>query len=134
MYCFGDYEDYQCGNNNNNNINTPQCNEILKSHKVLDIKCGAFHNVIKTDKSHYYLWGDNGYNQCLYVSTSILSYFSNPPKYIKKPSLFNSSFLDKGQEVIDIYPGFRSTRILIGNSNCTENDNDNDDEKKTGFM
>ncbi len=135
MYCFVHNEYYKCGNNNNNNIATPECNETLKSHKVLDIKCGGYHNVIKTDKNHYYLWGNNGYNQCLHVSNSILSYFSNPPKYIKKPLLFDSSFLDKDQEIMDIYVGFQSTRILLVNQkeNPIVNDN-NDDEKKTGFI
>ncbi len=72
----------------------------------------------------------------MYVPTSILSYFSNPPKHIKKPLLFNSNYFSNDKEIIDIYLGYQSTRIVIVNKKENEmsNNNDNDDEKKSDFI
>ncbi len=85
----------------------------FKKETIIDIKCGSSHNIIKTADNKYYLWGDNRYNQCLYV------HGANPPKFIKKPLLFNSNYFDKDQEIINIYPGYNETRIIVGN--CKDN-------------
>ncbi len=98
---------YQCGNGSDENVYLPQPNETLKKETMIDIKCGRNHNIVKTADSKYYLWGLNLYNQCLYVRDA------NPPKYITKPLLFNSNYFDTDEEILEMYPGWTETRIVI---------------------
>ncbi len=79
----------------------------MKKETIIDIKCGGHHNIIKTANNKFYLWGYNKYNQCLHVHDA------NPPYYIKKPLLFNSNYFDKDEEILEMYPGFNETRIII---------------------
>ncbi len=79
----------------------------MKKETIIDIKCGGYHNIIKTANNKFYLWGYNAYNQCLYVDDA------NPPQYIKKPLLFNSNYFDKDEEILEMYPGYNETRIII---------------------
>ncbi len=109
---------YQCGNGSRTNVYLPQPNETLKKETIIDIKCGANHNIIKTVYNKYYLWGNNKYNKCLYVHDA------NRPLYIKKPLLINSNYFDTDEEILDMSPGYNETRIIIGN--CKAN---NEDEK-----
>ncbi len=63
----------------------------------------------KSRNNNYYLWGDNYCNTCLYAS-------NNPPEYVTKPLLLDSKHvINESQEIIDIFLGSHSTRVLIGN-------------------
>eukprot|EP01084_Bolivina_argentea_P036355 67283_1 len=107
VYSFGRNEWYECGNGTNKNVLFPELNQTLAGQFVTDIKCGFRHNIIKTKDNKYYLWGYNEYNQCLYLSDA------NPPKFIKKPLLFDSNYFGKDTEVIDIYAGWYETRVTV---------------------
>eukprot|EP01084_Bolivina_argentea_P062212 113743_1 len=91
IYCFGDNYYYQCGNGGARQPNpTPQPNPTLQHKNIIDIKCGVYHNLIKTKENEYYLWGGNDDNQCLYIPKADSSKI---PKHIMKPLLFNSNYL-----------------------------------------
>eukprot|EP01084_Bolivina_argentea_P036354 67281_1 len=107
IYSFGRNVSYQCGNGSDKNVLLPELNQTLAEQIVTDIKCGYAHNIIKTKDNNYYLWGNNTYNQCLYTTDS------NPPKYIKKPLLFDANYFGKETHIIDIYAGYYETRITV---------------------
>ncbi len=102
-------ENSQCGSNNNNDFLLPQLNPTLKNENIIHIKCGSNHSMVKNRNHNYYLWGHNGRNICLCSS-------NKPPEYVKKPLLLEPKlFINKYQEIIDIFLGTMSTRVLIGN-------------------
>ena len=76
--------------------------------KVIDIKSGAYHNVIwienKINEYEYYLWGQNDCNQCLVFNKG--AYITRPTKYDYKTHIGNNC------KIIAIYPAFNATRIV----------------------
>eukprot|EP01083_Nonionella_stella_P169312 573870_1 len=109
VYCFGRNDSFECGTGTNEyNVKEPQMNYTLRNINVIEIRCGFEHNVIKTKGYHFYLWGKNGFNQCL-VCKEDQHYVKRPTKY--KGSIDGiSDWLD--YKIIDIYPGWRETRIV----------------------
>ena len=81
----------------------------LEQQTVMDIRAGYWHNTVRTEENKYYLWGDNRYNQCLYMDKS-----TEIPDYIKQPLELDCSFMDADAEILDIHPGYTETRILVG--------------------
>lgn len=108
VYCFGRNYSFECGNGDNkNNVIQPLLNKELSSFKVINIKCGLQHNVAKTVDYDFYLWGANDFNQCLVCDIN--------ENFVKIPSKYNgidgiSNWLD--YKIIDIYPGWKETRIV----------------------
>ena len=106
MYSWGKNDDFQCGNGpNTKHVYTPKKIEALSHKKINSIKCGYSHNVVRTNDNEYYLWGHNGYHQCI---------INTDDDHIETPNrLHPAAFFNSDQEIIDIYPGFLSTQILL---------------------
>jgi alpha-tubulin suppressor-like RCC1 family protein len=50
------------GNGNRNcDSNKPKINEYLINEVIVDMSCGAFHSIVLTQNSQFYVWGYNGY-------------------------------------------------------------------------
>ena len=111
VYATGDNEYCQCGTGSNkpDNIYLPVLVSSLEQQTVMDIRTGSYHNTVRTEENKYYLWGYNRYNQCLYMDKS-----TEIPDYIKQPLELDCSFMDEDEEIVDIYPGWKETRILVG--------------------
>ena len=109
VYCWGRNKCFECGNGDNKNegISTPELNQYLSLHDivVIDVKCGAFHNVVKTKDDRYYLWGWNNYSQCLEYES----------EYCKSPHKLNID----SKKILGVYPGYNETRVVT-NADLTE--------------
>ncbi len=62
----------------------------------------------KTNDNKFYFWGSNDYNECFSKSES---------EYVTKPLLFDwEHFIKTEYQILNIYLGFCSTLVLIGNT------------------
>ena len=101
IYCWGRNICYECGGIDNKNLYIPKLNCLSFPQtdiKIIDIKCGSYHNVVKSEDNQYYFWGWNEYSQCLEYEY----------EYCKRPRKLNIS----SSKVIDVYPGHNETRIV----------------------
>lgn len=83
----------------------------MEYENIIDIKCGAFHNLVKTERNEYFLWGRNKENQCLikannndYDDKFNMEFIKRPTKY-----LYNK----QNMEIINIYLGYKETKIVM---------------------
>ena len=86
----------------------------MKDIKIIDIKCGGFHNVACSEDNEYYLWGSNDYNQCLvYDKDKNNDTNKNENECIKIPTKYDpKKDLNDKYEIVNIYPGHTETRIV----------------------
>ena len=106
VYCFGMNSEWQCGNYDVDGENVYIPDKITNNLDIVDIKAGHYHNVLKTVDNKYYLFGWNQYNQCLVINDRINNVF--------KPTLFDDTmFVSLNMKIIQIYPGYKETRIVV---------------------
>eukprot|EP01084_Bolivina_argentea_P049728 91452_1 len=101
MYSWGNNVYNQCGiSTGYEYTNEPYKleNNALKDEKIIDIKCGRYHNICKTEEANFYLWGSNFYNECL-VEGGIS---------VEIPTKYNGKLI-----VNDMYPGYNSTFVSV---------------------
>lgn len=111
VYGSGDNTLCQIGDGTKSNAFKPVLNETLKHETVTDVKCGFYHNVAQTDSNEYWLWGDNEDRQCLVFSDEDDDE-DDEHELVKIPTKYECA--DK--EIVAIYPGFYSTRIVCKHS------------------
>lgn len=111
LYSWGYNCCYEIGNGDHKSIATPLLNETLRNEMIVNIKCAYYHNVALTKNDEYYLWGNNGYKQCLI--------YDEKTKYVKYPTKYEHTkdFDPKRYKIVAIYPGFHETRIVVQNKN-----------------
>eukprot|EP01083_Nonionella_stella_P159388 519893_1 len=103
-YCWGQNTNYECGNGENTDVMDPQLNVRLAEIKIVDVKCGAYHTVARSEENRYYLWGSNDFNQCL---------VDEEEECITIPQEYNDAFfIERNQRIVAIYPGYNETRIV----------------------
>eukprot|EP01084_Bolivina_argentea_P172174 298261_1 len=107
LHCFRVNSCLQCGIESENDIFLPniEVNKTLVNVNIIDIKCGANHNVIQTNNNEFYLWGLNSYSQCL-VFWRQSTRLCNPVKFDQ------TEFLERGEVVISVIPGYLETRVI----------------------
>ena len=114
IYCFGNNEFSQCGRDKDMTFKfeKPSCidhKRYFKDETIVDIKCGGYHNVVKTKSNEYYLWGRNHCRQCLiYDGKEIIE---TPTKYE------NNMDIGAAYDIVAIYPGFNETKIVVKHKN-----------------
>ena len=104
---WGDNMYKQCGSNSDKyKLNTPT-KICVNIGNVYDIKCGSFHNIIKTSNNEYYSFGNNENHQLL---------LSNNSDFVLKPTKINKTSIKKytffNGDIIDIIPGNDTSYIL----------------------
>ena len=116
VYCFGHNECYQLGNGSKHSylLHIPQLNEALKGECIVDIKCGAFHNMAMNEKKDYFFWGSNKNNECL-MSVDQNTYdvrslgHEEDFEFVKVPTRYKC---DHGTSIIAVYLGYNCTKIV----------------------
>eukprot|EP01084_Bolivina_argentea_P142274 249961_1 len=107
LYSWGDNTCSQCGidDDNVNFVSTPEVVIGLLDYNVVKIKCGSIHSyAMSTDQEHF-LWGSNGYNECLVFGTGCGT--------VRQPYAINE-LVDKGKgRIKNVYLGCEST-IIVG--------------------
>ena len=64
IYLFGDNVWKQCGSENNRkSVKSPL--KLKCEYDVINVECGGYHNIIKTNDNKYYAFGRNDRQQCL---------------------------------------------------------------------
>ena len=79
-------------------------NEYLQDKNIIDVKCGYYHNVVKTDNNEFFLFGDNTDYQCLVFDFEE----DDDEEYVAIPTEFKF----ENKEIVAIYPGFYATRVV----------------------
>lgn len=94
----------------------PESNVQLKDIKIIDVKCGGFHNVACSQDNEYYLWGSNDYRQCLIYNKTDNEKEERDEsdnQCIKIPTKYDpKSDLDDKYEIVNIYPGHTETIVV----------------------
>ena len=109
LYMYGNNEYFQCGFSMRNLSYINRINSKKKKAKIIDVKCGNTHTIIKTifsNKYQYYSFGSNNYNQLLLNSNHrccLLSLISL--EYVQLLTKSNKN-------IIDLIPGYDTTYIL----------------------
>mmetsp|Transcript_94310 Transcript_94310/g.115488 ORF Transcript_94310/g.115488 Transcript_94310/m.115488 type:complete len:429 (+) Transcript_94310:40-1326(+) len=106
LYMFGSNSHYQCGLKNKYKCCVGY--EIsLNNERIVSVKCGPRNTIIKTDKNHYYSFGNNA-NNVLLLDTQ--------KKRVSKPTLITSEYIHKitqsNNDVMDILPSNNGTYII----------------------
>ena len=105
---FGNNDCHQCGIKKRFKIFLPnKLNININDDKIIDIKCGFNHTIIKTITNKFYSFGSNKNNQlCL----------TNNNKRKVLPTLISNEFIKSNTKcdgnIIDIIPGFDNSYIL----------------------
>ena len=145
VFAFGCNDDYQCGQEQKENILRPSLINALKQKKITRIVAGPHHNYAVSNKKSYYFWGKNGANQCL------------KNKHVESIQCPTKLFKDSGDRIKCILLGHSSTQILLSshkssakskdkainglnafvmklgdNHDCKDSESDSDDEGDCG--
>eukprot|EP01084_Bolivina_argentea_P234357 394558_1 len=62
VYAFGNNEWAQCGDGTKRNLLIPK--KMFSKEKIVFISCGLFHSLLRSAENKYYLFGNNGNDQC----------------------------------------------------------------------
>ena len=109
LYMFGSNTYGQCGCKKY----TKECNfgnRINITQKMVSIKCGFWHNIIKTKNNNYYAFGVNTNGELL-IDKKIKKI--NNPMLISKQYIY--TITQSNKIIIDIIPGYNQTFILQQN-------------------
>ena len=111
VYMFGENDGGQCGvNNDGNAVYSPTKLMIPNVDQIIQLKCGGYHTIIKTNTNDYYSFGKNRNNECL------LNNFNGKPKSVFIPYSISMEYINKlcGNDkiIVDILPGYKETFIL----------------------
>eukprot|EP01112_Ceratiomyxa_fruticulosa_P008592 TRINITY_DN2226_c0_g1_i1.p1 TRINITY_DN2226_c0_g1~~TRINITY_DN2226_c0_g1_i1.p1 ORF type:complete len:341 (-),score=58.35 TRINITY_DN2226_c0_g1_i1:69-1091(-) len=101
VYAWGNNAAYQCGNNEDRSIGEPQKVDGFSAIKVVNISCGAFHNVALCDKGNIYEWGGDRIHPSIDQSRI-------EPYYLKHEGLVV-------HPVTKIFDGVKVSKICAGN-------------------
>ena len=81
----------------------------VNGYMVDNIKCGGYHNIIKSKNNKYYVCGWN-WNDCLLLKSELLVKFAFKFEEISMDYLYNQ--LGSNKMIMDIVPGYYETFIL----------------------
>lgn len=109
LYGWGYNCGYEIGNGDHKSVDTPLLNDTLKDEEIVSVKCAYYHNVALSKDGDYYLWGNNGYKECL-VYDKDTNYVKYPTKYE-----WTKDFDCNKYGIVEIYPGWHETRIIVEN-------------------
>merc|ERR1711920_659571 len=117
IYCFGHNDCCQLGNGLKHRffVSTPQINKFLKNELIVDIKCGAYHNMAMSAKNEYFFWGSNGNNECMvYVDENecvrLFGYEENI-QFVKEPTKYQHNA--RRQQIVSVHLGYNCTKIVF---------------------
>eukprot|EP01083_Nonionella_stella_P154082 495996_1 len=100
IYSFGENNCGQCGNGGTENSHTPKL--IFGGSNVTKIQCGRNHSYVCVDNEKHFLFGNNGWNQCM---------ASRRVKMVRIPRLINHLFEDK--VIKEVYLGYDTTHLIV---------------------
>ena len=98
--CGLSYKYESCYDGNKIHIN----NEVM-----ISIKCGAYYNIIKTDKNNYYTFGENNHDQLL-IGYTLFENVATPTK-VEKKYVFGK-MTSHAAKILDLIPSYNCTFII----------------------
>ena len=96
--CGLSYSHREC--HSGNTIIIPKNNET-----IIDLKCGSYHNIIKTNNNNYYSFGSNNCGE-------LLLYKKNRQKMTRIPTKIDIESFSDSEKIIDLISGDEITYII----------------------
>ena len=102
VYAWGFNSQYQCADGTQSLVLEPKMVETLKHIHIVDINAYHYHNVAMSKDSQFFLWGHNGYGQCL----------TGTKNHVQVPTIFDPKKSSLSGVVLSIHLGYYKTDVI----------------------